>query len=311
MKELSIVSNQLFLFSFLYVVGILSAKLKIIRSSDLDSLAKFIVNVTMPLMLFTTITNGPKIDALKDITPIFLWYPIVIGLLFLVSGLVIKIFKIKDEHKNLFRATFVFGNTGFIGIPLILSLFPQSGIIYISGCMIIDQLLLWTVGIWLTKPVKPGESQGFFQEFKNIINPSVVSIFLAVICLMLGFRLPNLLNQAFSQVGNLTTALALIYVGGLFFFTDKKSMFKNIDAYLIVIFKMLIIPILLFLICKQAGAFTDQIKVILVLLALPSMSSLVIFAKINHSDSRYTLANITLSTILSLLTIPVLIFLFN
>ena len=126
----------------------------------------------------------------------------------------------------------VFGNCL---IPLILSFFPQSGVIYISGCMIIDQLLLWSIGIRLTKPVKFGENQGFFQEFKNIINPSVISILLVVICLMLDFRFPNLLNQAFSQVGNLTIALALIYVGGLFFFTDKKSMFKNIDAYILLL----------------------------------------------------------------------------
>lgn len=141
LKELFTVSNQLFLFSFLCLVGGVSVKLKILTCSALDGLSKFIVNITMPLILFTTITNGPDINEFKNITSILLLYPLLLGLLFLISNAIIKIFHVQDERKNLFRATFVFGNTGFIGIPLIISLFPQTGIVYMSGCMVIDQLL--------------------------------------------------------------------------------------------------------------------------------------------------------------------------
>lgn len=311
MKELITVSNQLFLFAFLYLVGILSVKLKILTQSALDSVAKFIVSITMPLMLFTTIINGPSIDEFKNITSIFIIYPLLLAVLYLVSNVIIKLMHIKDEHKNLFRATFIFGNTGFIGIPLILSLFPRTGIIYISGCMIIDQLLLWTVGMWLTKSVDAMNDKGFFKDIKNIINPSVVSILLAVICLICNFHMPELFNRSFAQVGNLTPALALIYIGGLFCYTDKKAMLKNIESYLIVLVKMLIMPAFLFFICNKFGCFSEQVKVTLILLSLPSMSTLVIFSKVNNSDSDYVLGNVTLTTIFSLITVPILTFLFN
>ena len=311
LKELFTVSNQLFLFSFLCLVGGVSVKLKILTCSALDGLSKFIVNITMPLILFTTITNGPDINEFKNITSILLLYPLLLGLLFLISNAIIKIFHVQDERKNLFRATFVFGNTGFIGIPLIISLFPQTGIVYMSGCMVIDQLLLWTVGMWWTKPIEKTKEQSFFKDVNKMINPSVISILFAVLCLIFNLHLPNFLNGAFSQVGNLTTTLALICIGGMFCFADKKSMVKNVETYLIVIIKMLSIPLLLFFIFKQIGKFTEQTKVMLILLALPSMSSLIMFSRINNSDSDYVLSNVTLTTIFGLFTIHILLFLFG
>ena len=111
---------------------------------------------------------------------------------------------------------------------MVSSLFPQLGIIQ-------NQLLLCIIGIWFTKPVMSSESQGFYQEFKNIINSSEVSIFLVVIMFNVRFQTSKSVEPNFFTSRESYYCFALIYVGGLYFFTDKKKMFKNIDAYLIVI----------------------------------------------------------------------------
>lgn len=317
MKEFFVVSNQLCLFLFLYMVGVISVKLKILNQVSLDSMAKFIVNITMPLMLFVTITNGPSLEDFKNVTLILILYPLFLATLYLISSLIVKLVKIKAEHKNLFKATFMFANAGFIGIPLTLSLFPNTGVVYISGCMIVDQLLLWTIGVSFTKPIEEnGKKESLFKHVKKMLNPCLVAIFLAVLFLFFNLRLPEVLNTYVTKVGDLTTALALIYIGGLFCYTNIKTMIKNVETYLIVIIKMFIIPLSIYFLFNLLGLLSDsvvydQIKSMLIILSLPSMSSLVMLAKINKSDSEYVLGNVTLTTMFSLITVPIVTLILN
>lgn len=317
MKEFFIVSNQLCLFLFLYVIGVVSIKFKILTEAALDGMAKFIVNITMPLMIFITITNGPNLEEFKNITLILILYPLFLAVLYFVCILIAKLVRIKTEHKNLFRAAFMCANVGFIGLPLTLSLFPNTGVIYISGCMIVDQLLLWTIGVSFTKPFEENKSKkDLLKNIKNMLNPCLVAIFVAVLFLIFNFRLPEFLNTYVAKVGDLTPSLALIYIGGLFCYTNKKAMFKNVETYLIVIIKMLIIPISIYFLFKSTGllsdpVFAEQIKSMLIILSMPSMASLVILAKINKTDSDYVLGNVTLTTMFSLITVPILTLIFN
>ena len=93
-------------------------------------------------------------------------------------------------------------------------------------------------------------------------------------------------------------------------------MVKNVETYLIVIIKMFIIPLSIYFLCKLFGVLSDpviydQIKSMLIILSLPSMSSLVMLAKINKSDSEYVLGNVTLTTMFSLLTVPIITLILN
>ena len=317
MKEFFIVSNQLCLFLFLYLIGVISVKLNILNKPSLDSMAKFIVNITMPLMLFITITNGPSLEEFKNVALILILYPLFLAILYFVSSLIVKLVRIRSEHKNLFKATFMFANAGFIGIPLTLSLFPNTGVIYISGCMIVDQLLLWTIGVSFTKPIEEnGQKESLFKHVKKMLNPCLIAIVVAVLFLVFNLKLPGFLNRYVAKVGDLTTALALIYIGGLFCYTNIKTMIKNVETYLIVIVKMFIIPLLIYFVCNLVGLLSDpivydQIKFMLIILSLPSMSSLVMLAKINQSDSEYVLGNVTLSTMFSLITVPIVTLILN
>ena len=63
-----------------------------------------------------------------------------------------KLFHLKGDKAGIFQAMSMFGNVGFMGIPIITSIFPQNGILYISVFTIIDQFMLWTLGVKFTTP---------------------------------------------------------------------------------------------------------------------------------------------------------------
>ena len=94
---------------------------------------------------------------------------------------------------------------------MISSVFPENGILYASVFMLIDQFMLWTLGVKLTSPTGEG---GF--KLKKMINPATVAIVLAIVLKFTGIRIPVLLDTAFSKIGSTASPLAMIYVGGIF-----------------------------------------------------------------------------------------------
>ena len=94
---------------------------------------------------------------------------------------------------------------------MISSVFPENGILYASVFMLIDQFMLWTLGVKLTSPTGEG---GF--KLKKMINPATVAIVLAIVLKFTGIRIPILLDTAFSKIGSTASPLAMIYVGGIF-----------------------------------------------------------------------------------------------
>lgn len=67
-----------------------------------------------------------------------------------------EVFKLQESRVGIYRAMLLFGNIGFIGLPMISSVFPENGILYASVFMLIDQFMLWTLGVKLTSPTGEG-----------------------------------------------------------------------------------------------------------------------------------------------------------
>ena len=85
-------------------------------------------------------------------------------------------------------------------------------------------------------------------DFKKLINPVTVAIVLSLIFILAGIQLPEILNTAFSKIGATATPLAMIYLGGVFACMDVRKYVCKLDYYGIVVIKMLIFPVIFYLI---------------------------------------------------------------
>ena len=95
------------------------------------------------------------------------------ALLILVFWLVAELLRLKGSRSHVFQASLIFGNAGFIGIPLIMALWPQNGAIYVALMSIIDQTLLWTYGVWLCEPVAETTGGNAIGARGAVVNGSV------------------------------------------------------------------------------------------------------------------------------------------
>lgn len=228
-----------------------------------------------------------------------------------------------------------FGNIGFMGIPIVTSIFPERGMLYISVFTMIDQLMLWTVGVRLTskagdrvekvseiqsscgqvkadrKNVAVGRSatdrtvdKRVSFDFKKLINPVTVAIVLSLIFILAGIQLPEILNTAFSKIGATATPLAMIYLGGVFACMDVRKYVCKLDYYGIVVIKMLIFPVIFYLI-QGLLPISAEIRMTMTLTsAMPVMSSVVMMANAYGTDGDYAMGGILVTTVCSIVTLP-------
>ena len=268
MEQFFIILQQLFIFTFFVFVGIFCVKFKVFDESALDSMSKFIITITMPVMLVCNLLSGPSFRDLTNSSPIFIVY----------------------------MFCFIF-----------LYLFGKEGGIFMSLCTIVDQLMLWTLGIKLTSNTNKFK----LKNLKNFANPALIAIIFSLIGVIVGIKLPKTLLMTLKPIGDMTPVLSMIYIGGLFCFSNIREYLKKFDIYMLIFFKMLFFPVIIWAILKFVPVSVNIAKTVVLLCSLPSMSSIAIFAKKYDNYPEYAVAAVLITTAFSIITVPLISFLIS
>ncbi len=301
MVQFNIVLNQLILFLILMMIGYIAVRLHIIGEDFLDGLSRLIMKILLPLLVFSNAISGTSRSQLLNCYPILL---LTLGFyisIIIVCYVLAKILRLKGERNKVFRAALIFGNAGFIGIPLITSIFPQNGAIYIALMSIIDQTFMWTYGLKLTTPA--GNKKKF--NVKNFINPALCAVVLSLIFILLGIKLPVVVVNALSTMGKAATPLSLFYLGGLFFFCNWKSVLKCKELYIGIIVKMVLFPLAYFAVASLVCPNREMVQTLSIIAALPTMTTIAMFTKSSHNEEDYAVGFVLISTAASLITLSI------
>lgn len=296
-----ILLEQMLLFVIYIVVGILLVKAKVLDQVTLEPIARFVLKLAMPVMIFTNTVNGVDRETLIQSASILVLTAIFYVCTFLLAKGLAAAFRLQGDRSQVYRALSMFGNIGFMGIPIISSIFPDKGMLYISVFTIIDQLVLWTLGVKLTTP----SGQGRFQA-RKLVNPCTVAIVLAALFVVAEIPLPGLLNTALTKIGATATPLAMIYLGGVFACINIRAYVRFWEFYGIAVVKMGVLPLVLYVLIGLFPVVPEEIRLTMSLLAgMPAMSSIVMMAKASGSEGDYAMGGIFVTTLCSLVTIPV------
>lgn len=301
MNSFYILLEQIKLLSVYMLLGILLVKTNVLNAKTLEPLSRFVMKMALPLLIFTNTVDGVSRQQLCEAAPVLLCSIFAYLLLYVLNSLLVRLFRLPKEQKNLYRALGMFGNIGFMGIPILTSLFPENGIVYIGVVTIVDQFLLWTIGVQLTSGTRSGNTA---FDWKKMLNPAVIAVLTAVIFVMEGWKMPDFLNKSLTNVGACATSLALIYLGGVFACMDLREYLRKLEFYGMVFIKMLIFPLFFFFVLDLLGVKKEICMTMAMLTAMPSMSSLVMMAKADNTGGDYVAGGVFITTFLSLLTLP-------
>lgn len=260
-------------------------------------LTELLLNVTMPLLIITsfqfpiaTIKQAPKIIIIAIFAHL-------LGIL--ISTLVYR--KLKDR-KNILCFAATFSNCAFIGYPVIKSLYGESGIFYTSMYVLIFNLFLWSYGLMLFN-----EKLNVKNLKKIFVNPGIISILIGLLLYTFSIKIPMILLKPMEMIGSMTTPLSMMITGVILVDINYRQMFSDVELYIGVLLRLVVIPgillgILWALNIKGTGAMT-----MVIVSGLPVAVSTVLFTEKYNGDSRLSSSLITLSTLFSMITLPLFI----
>ena len=301
--QIGVITNQIIVFAILMTIGFIAVLTKVFTKESLNALSKLIVKIILPALIFSIVAgSGVTLSDFLGRGRFAIAVVLIFALLFSVGVLLSKFAGLKDKSANVFIVLMMFGNMGFMGIPLIQELFKDpSSNVCISVYTIIDMSLLWTLGVYYCS--RHQKSSNSLGALKNMINPTTVALTVAFVIMLLKISMPDLLMDTIAGIGGTSKYLTLIYIGGAMAFVSVKKVIKKPSILLFPIVKMLIIPVLVYLI---SGFFLKQIdrSILTIIAGLPSMTTIAMVASAYKSDDEYATEIIFVTTIASLLTIP-------
>ena len=191
----------------------------------------------------------------------------------------------------------VYGNVGFMGLPLLEVILGPDAMIYGAMSIALMNIFQWTHGV-----VAMG---GKFSVKKAVVNPGVLSLLAAAGLYLLGIRLPGTVNTSIAFLADLNTPLAMVVIGGQMASANLVATFTQPKLYASAALKLLAAPVITGLVLLPLGLSPLLYCACVVIAATPTAGATSIFAQRFERDTSTAAQLVALSTLLSILTLPV------
>ena len=307
----AIIIRQIALLATIVVIGLIACRAKVITAGTKDFLAKLIFYVTLPSLLFTSfsaIEVSPRLLA-NSLQAILL--AALIMLFMLSAGSVAaRIYGIKGAHASIFRLHSMLGNIIYLGLPVISAQFGQEGLLYGSLFVLVSNIMMWTLGVAI---ITPGNSFSLKTGLKKIFNINTIAIISGFLLFLFSIRLPKFVLDTVGALGKTNTYLSMIFIAAVIYFADGRKMLGNRNAYLLSLNRLLLVPMILlglfilFNFLFPGVLRKEVVSVMLMQAAMPCMVNVVIMVNIMGEDDGTATANVFISTILSIITLPLIL----
>lgn len=307
--DIAIIIQQMLVLAAMMAVGYCLRKKAWLHKDTYQIISRIVVNIFNPLLIIDGVINRELSKEASHVGATVVFVCIYFVVLF-AAGLLLAPLLAKDrEERKLYKLMLMFSNVGFMGIPVVTGIYGKGATIYVIFYMLGYNVLLYSYGLHVLRQ-QPGthsvpKTAGFRELLKNICNSGVLASLLAIVLFAVKPPLPAFVKGFCSYMGGATIPLSMILIGFSLADTKWKQIFGNVRLLVFTVVKMLIIPIasaLLLHLCP-GDAMTKGIFVLQ--LAMPVGSILALMAADNGLEGKTCTDGIVLSTLLSVVTIPI------
>lgn len=287
-------------------IGFLIGKLKIITGDGNRVLSNVSLFLVSPLLSFVSYQREFSPSIAKNLL-------VTLGLTALLYAVQIAIVLLmvpkKRKGSEIERMSLIFSNCGYIGIPLVQSIFGNDGIIFLTMNIAVFYVLTWTLGVSLMTG-----KISLKQTAKNLCTPAIIAVVLGVIFFVFRIDLPDIIHEPLQSIGDMNTPLAMLIAGSTLAGTNIIGCLKKVRIYLLSAVRLILLPVVC-LLCLFGLSFLGVdhmvITIVLIAAACPSAVITTMFSHRYGGDSVYASEIFAVTTILSALTIPFIMWLLS
>lgn len=267
-----------------------------------ESVSRLLTHICIPCLLITTISSFEVTwDLAKEIGTVMAFALASVLVLMGIGFLTAKVCRLAPDEKGVHICLSAFGNVVFLAYPVITAVFGEKGLLLAAFYGLVNDSLFYTLGVFMISGKKSA---------KSILNPITLSVFAAIFMLCFGLRLPAVIGEPLAALGKVTTPLAMLFIGASLAKTNLLSILKKYYIFILSAIKLVIFPVLLLLfmeLLNRAFGFgiPSLVKGVIILqVAMPAQSITAVLAETYGGDSVYATQCIFVTTLLSLVTLP-------
>jgi len=292
---------------FIIILGYILAMIKWLDESTSELFSKIVVKVSLPALMFYTVIENLQKNQLSHMVWGLIAAFLSIFASYVIAYLSVILFKLDRKKIGLFSAIFAFSNTIFVGLPVNQALFGNKAVPYVLLYYVANTTLFWTMGLYnIRRDVEnPQGNFSIYQAFKKIFSPPLLGYLVGILFILIGFKTPQFIVDTAKYIGQLTTPLSMIFIGISIYLTDLKDFKFDSTASFLLIGRSIITPLITMLVLHFFKLNILMEKVFVIQSALPVMTQIAIVAHAYNSDQKYPSIMIAATNLLSLLIVPI------
>jgi hypothetical protein len=287
------------------VVGYAAGKLGYMGGTFDKRLSKIVIDITCPALILSSSMTGQLPDR-QLILPLLgisiLTYAVLTG----VALVLPRYLTHKKEDEGAVGFALMFGNVGFMGYPVVASIFGHEAIFYAAVLNVVNTFAVFTIGTMLI--TGKSEMEGSRFQKKVLYSTPMLAAYLTMLIVALEIdSIPTFVSQPLTMIGNITVPAALLIIGSSMSHLPLKAMLGNGTVYATTLLRLAILPIAIYYLCSILGFSSFVVDINTVVIAMPVATYGTILC-LRHGKDTTLITEVTfITTLLSVLTIPLLI----
>lgn len=290
------------------VVGYAAGKLRYMGGDFDRKLSSLVINWTCPALILSSSMTGDLPDR-QYILPLLgisvLTYVVLTALAWGFSRLLTK----RIEHRGILSFAMVFGNVGFMGYPVVASIFGHQAVFYAAVLNVVNTFAVFTIGTMMITGGEGSDRERFNK--KVLYSTPMLSAYLSMLIVALGIdNIPGYVSQPLTMIGNITVPAALLIIGSSMSQLPLRALLGTPIVYATTLLRLAVLPLGVHFLCRALGFDPFVTNINTVVIAMPVATYGTILC-LKYGRDTTLIAELTfITTLLSMLTIPLLVILF-
>ena len=284
------------------IVGYIAGKTGYMGGDFDRHLSSLVINITCPALILSSAMGGtlPSRDMILPLLAIsVVTYIVLTAVAFLLPRYLTR----RREDEGPLGFALMFGNVGFMGYPVVASIFGHEAVFYAAVLNVINTFAVFTVGTILI--TGKSEVEGSRFQKKVLYSTPMLSAYLTMLIVTLEIRhIPAAISQPLTMIGNITVPAALLIIGSSMSHLSARTLLGNRTVYLTTLLRLAVIPVAIYYLGVLLGFSPLVVCINTVVIAMPVATYGTILCLKYGRDTTFITEVTFISTLLSVVTIP-------
>ncbi len=294
------VGTQVLELFILIAVGYLCGKTKILNDKTAKSITDIVLYIVCPCVIIDNFIRPFEVEMLGKLLTTAAAALCIHAVSIVIAML---IFHDKQPTRNrVYRFALIFSNCGYMSLPMQQAILGSDGVFFGAVYIVIFNVVMWTFGVWLSS----GDKKSLSAK-KILLNPCIIGMAVGLVIFLTSLPVPEVIAKPITFLANLNTPLPMMIVGYYLSQTKIRDAFKDGKGFICVLFRLVVIPLLAFGGMMLCGIRDTVLVTCVIAAAAPTAAATTMFAAKFDNDARLSVNLVTLSTLLSVVTMPLIV----